>query len=60
MEFAPHLLQTLAARRQGSVTVIYHAPLRVADFPDRKALALTCERIVRSGLPEDVAADAAE
>ncbi|RMD89803.1 MAG: 1-acyl-sn-glycerol-3-phosphate acyltransferase [Alphaproteobacteria bacterium] len=50
MEFGPHLLQVLAAPRQGSVEVIYHPPLRVADFPDRKALALACEQAVRGGL----------
>ena len=50
MEFGPHLLSTLAARRQGSVTVIYHAPVRVADFGDRKALASALETTVRDGL----------
>ena len=50
MEFGPHLLSTLAARRQGSVTVIYHAPVRVSDFGDRKALATALEDQVRSGL----------
>lgn len=50
MEFAPHLLKTLAAKRQGSVEVVYHTPLRVADFPDRKALAAAAEASVRSGL----------
>ena len=50
MDFGPHLLSTLAARRQGSVTVTYHAPVRVADFGDRKALASTLESRVREGL----------
>jgi len=50
MEFGPHLLKTLAAPRQGRVEVIYHAPLRVSDFPDRKALAAAAERAVISGL----------
>ncbi len=50
MEFAPHFLQTLAATRQGRVEVIFHAPVRVADFPDRKALAQHCERVVRDAL----------
>lgn len=49
MGFAPHLLQVLAARRQGAVEVTYHPPLRVADFADRKALAKACEDAVRSG-----------
>jgi len=51
MEFGAHLLQVLGAPRQGRVRVICHAPLGVADFPDRKALALACERAVRAGLP---------
>jgi lyso-ornithine lipid O-acyltransferase len=52
MDFAPHLLITLAARRQGRVEVVFHAPLRVADYPDRKALAAACEAAVRSGHPQ--------
>ena len=51
MEFGPHLLQTLAAARQGSVTVVYHAPLKVDDFDGRKALAKACEDAVRAGMP---------
>lgn len=49
MEFAPHLLKTLAAPRQGRAELIYHAPLKVADFQDRKALAAACEARVRQG-----------
>lgn len=48
MEFGPHLLKTLGARRQGVVEVVFHPPLQVADFPDRKALAAACERAVRA------------
>jgi 1-acyl-sn-glycerol-3-phosphate acyltransferase len=51
MEFGPHLLKTLAAKRQGVVEVVYHTPLRVADFADRKALAAAAEDAVRAGLP---------
>ncbi|MDQ2088677.1 lysophospholipid acyltransferase family protein [Marimonas arenosa] len=54
MEFGPHLLQVLAAWRQGSVTVIYHPPLKVDDFTDRKALALAAEAAVRSGFPAEL------
>ena len=50
MDFAPHLLHTLAAKRQGSVQVIYHAPVARKDFADRKALAKHLEDQVRSGL----------
>jgi 1-acyl-sn-glycerol-3-phosphate acyltransferase len=48
MAFGPHLLKTLGARRQGVVEVVFHPPLQVADFPDRKALAAACERAVRA------------
>jgi 1-acyl-sn-glycerol-3-phosphate acyltransferase len=51
MEFGAHLLAVLASPRQGSVEVVYHPPLRVADFPDRKALAMACEAAVRGALP---------
>lgn len=50
MAFGPHLLATLAAKRQGSVTVQYHPPVRMRDFADRKVLARTLEETVRSGL----------
>ncbi len=47
MEFGPHLLKTLGALRQGSVELIYHAPAKVSDFENRKALAAHCEEAVR-------------
>jgi 1-acyl-sn-glycerol-3-phosphate acyltransferase len=49
MDFGSHLLKTLAARRQGAVEVIYHTPLKVSDFANRKQLALACETQVRAG-----------
>jgi 1-acyl-sn-glycerol-3-phosphate acyltransferase len=49
MAFGPHLLQVLASRARGRVTVTYLAPLKVADFTDRKALAAAAEAAVRSG-----------
>ncbi|MGL6210923.1 MAG: lysophospholipid acyltransferase family protein [Paracoccaceae bacterium] len=48
MEFAPHLLQVLA-HPGGAVDVVFHAPLRVAEFVDRKALSAACEAEVRAG-----------
>ena len=48
MEFGPHLAAMLAARRHGGVEVVFHPPVRVGDFPDRKALAAHCEAAVRS------------
>jgi lyso-ornithine lipid O-acyltransferase len=50
MDLAPHLLTTLAPAVQGSVTVIYHPPVRAADYADRKALAAATESLVRKGL----------
>ncbi|MEX5729031.1 1-acyl-sn-glycerol-3-phosphate acyltransferase [Rhodovulum iodosum] len=50
MGFAPHLVKLLAQKPQGAVEVIYHAPLKVSDFTDRKALARACEEAVRSGM----------
>ncbi|SDC08611.1 lysophospholipid acyltransferase family protein [Ruegeria marina] len=47
MDFGPHLLKILAARRQGRVELIYHEPVRVAGFENRKALAAYCEAAVR-------------
>ena len=49
MGFGAHLLKVLAQRRQGGVAVTYHAPVKVADFPNRKALAAYCEQAMRSG-----------
>ena len=51
MDFGPHLLRVLAARRGGAVRVICHPPLRVAEFTDRKALARHAEAAVRAGMP---------
>lgn len=50
MDFGPHLLSTLAASPQGSVTVIYHPALQLDDVTDRKALAQQLENQVRAGL----------
>ncbi|WP_293449404.1 lysophospholipid acyltransferase family protein [Planktotalea sp.] len=49
MDFFPHLIKTLAVRRSGTVEVIYHPPLRVAEAESRKSMALASEKIVRSG-----------
>ena len=57
MDFGPHLLATLAAKQQGEVAVIYHAPVAVSAFPDRKALAKALENTVRDGLTQHRAAE---
>lgn len=49
MSFGAHLLSTLALAKHGAVTIIYHDPLQISDFKDRKALALACEEVVRAG-----------
>jgi len=48
--FGPHLLRILATGRGGRVVVVFHPPVRVADFPGRKELARHCETAVRAGL----------
>ena len=59
MEFGTHLLATLAPARSGVVEVIYCAPLRVADFSNRKELAAACETAVRTAHTQRLAAPAA-
>lgn len=49
MDFGPHLLRVLAAPGGGSVHLLHHPPLHVADYPDRKSLAAACEALTRSG-----------
>lgn len=49
MDFGPHLLKILSAPRQGAVELIYHPPLKVSDFPDRKSLAAKAAEMVRFG-----------
>lgn len=51
MEFGPHLLLTLAARRQGRVEVIFHPEVPVDAFANRKELASHCERVIRASHP---------
>ncbi|MGR3802331.1 lysophospholipid acyltransferase family protein [Marinibacterium profundimaris] len=52
MDFGTDLLKILAQSPQGGVEVIHGTPLRVADFPDRKALARAAEEAVRAGLAD--------
>jgi 1-acyl-sn-glycerol-3-phosphate acyltransferase len=48
MDFASHLVKTLAARRQGRVEVTFHPEVPVDAFDDRKMLAQHCERVIRT------------
>lgn len=50
MVFASHLLQVLAVRRPGRVEVMFHDPVSVEDFTDRKRLAAVCEAVIRAAL----------
>lgn len=52
MDFGTHLLCILAMRQHGSVTVVYHTPVRLTDFKDRKELAKSLENTVRAGLTD--------
>ncbi|SPJ22235.1 lysophospholipid acyltransferase family protein [Palleronia abyssalis] len=48
MEFGANLVKILATWHHGRVEVVYHDPLVVRDFPDRKSLAKACEGAVRT------------
>lgn len=48
MALGPHLLKVLAQRQQGKVELVYHDPVRVDSFPNRKSLASYLETQVRS------------
>jgi len=50
MDFGPSLLRIMATAPQGRVEVVYHPPVRVDAFADRKALARHLEGQVRAGL----------
>lgn len=55
MDFGPHLAEVLAAPRQGRVEIVFHPPLKVSDFPDRKALCAATETAVRTTHPDGTA-----
>jgi len=52
MDLGPHLLKILASKKHGGVRVIYHPPVRVADFDNRKKLAAHLEQVVRAGFEQ--------
>jgi len=43
----------LATGRQGAVRIVYHPPVKVENYPDRKALAKDLEARVRAGMPPE-------
>ncbi len=51
MDFAPHLLQVLAAPHQGQIEVIFHPEVAVDAFASRKELAAHCEAVIRASHP---------
>lgn len=51
MAFAPHFLMILATPNPGRVEVIFHAPVPVDGFANRKDLSAYCERVVRARHP---------
>ncbi|MFW2544024.1 lysophospholipid acyltransferase family protein [Primorskyibacter sp. 2E107] len=55
MDFGGSLLTMLGTPRHGMVRLIYHTPVRVDDFPNRKSLAAQVESQLRQGfdLPDD-------
>jgi 1-acyl-sn-glycerol-3-phosphate acyltransferase len=56
MALGPAILAVLAVPRQGWVEVVYHTPIRVADYPSRKTLAAMAEAEVRGGFPPELRA----
>ncbi len=48
--FIGHAAMIISAPNQGGVEVVFHEPLKVGDFSDRKRLARTCEERVRSAV----------
>ncbi len=54
MALGPHLKAVFSLSTRGVVEVVHHTPLRVRDYPDRKALALAAESAVRRGMIERI------
>jgi 1-acyl-sn-glycerol-3-phosphate acyltransferase len=47
-----HILRVVSQPRQGRIEVVFHEPVPVADFADRKELARYCEGKLRADLTE--------
>ncbi len=52
MALFEHIIHVLAQSRQGRAEVIFHAPQKFENFPDRKALTQAVYRIVANGMPD--------
>lgn len=48
MGFGEHLIKVLAQHPQGKIELVYHEPVRIDAFPNRKTLARKLEEQVRS------------
>lgn len=48
MDFASHLLKTLATGPQGRIEITFHPEVPVDAFENRKLLAQHCERVIRT------------
>ena len=49
MDLRPHIWDVLCRSTGGIVDVIFHEPLTVRSFSDRKTLAEECQRMVSEG-----------
>ena len=50
MGFFPSVMMVLSNFKQGEVELVFHEPLRVKDFNNRKELASKAEDLIRNGL----------
>lgn len=50
MGLGSHVWAVMSRSFGGTAEITFHPPVKAADFPDRKALAAYCERVVREGL----------
>ena len=51
MEMVEHFVHVLAQPKQGRAEIIFHAPLKIGDFADRKALTQAAYQAVADGMP---------
>ncbi|MEM7546841.1 MAG: lysophospholipid acyltransferase family protein [Pseudomonadota bacterium] len=56
MPFEGHIWQVAQRSQGGSVEVVYHDPMRAADWDNRKELTAKCEADVFSAFPEEMRA----
>jgi 1-acyl-sn-glycerol-3-phosphate acyltransferase len=54
MDFAPHFIAVLAAKKQGSVTVSFQPPRKIEEAGDRKTLCKQAELAVRTGFENSI------